>query len=74
MSSLHALFNVMFVPVKGSHKRGNPVSRDPAALVAKYSDPLVLHGTADRVTDPLASQDLYNDAQEVRCWQSCKCE
>lgn len=80
---------------KGSHKRGIPVSRDPAALVAKYSDPLVytgplrvrtgheilrissylmrnfksvtvpflvLHGSADRVTDPLASQDLYNEA------------
>ncbi|CAH9126640.1 unnamed protein product [Cuscuta epithymum] len=80
---------------KGSHKRGIPVSRDPAALVAKYSDPLVytgplrirtgheilritsylmrnlksvrvpffvLHGTADRVTDPLASQDLYNES------------
>ncbi|CAI9093563.1 OLC1v1029094C1 [Oldenlandia corymbosa var. corymbosa] len=83
---------------KGSHKRGIPVSRDPAALVAKYSDPLVytgpmrvrtgheilrissylmrnfksvtvpffvLHGTADRVTDPLASQDLYNEAASV---------
>ncbi|VFQ73200.1 unnamed protein product [Cuscuta campestris] len=80
---------------KGSHKRGIPVSRDPAALLAKYSDPLVytgplrirtgheilritsylmrnlksvtvpffvLHGSADRVTDPLASQDLYNEA------------
>ncbi|KAL3498512.1 hypothetical protein ACH5RR_041244 [Cinchona calisaya] len=80
---------------KGSHKKGIPVSRDPAALLAKYSDPLVytgpmrvrtgheilrissylmrnfksvtvpffvLHGTADRVTDPLASQDLYNEA------------
>lgn len=80
---------------KGANKRGIPVSRDPAALVAKYSDPLVytgpirvrtgheilrissylmrnfhsvtvpffvLHGTADRVTDPLASQDLYNEA------------
>ncbi|XAR69290.1 2-acylglycerol O-acyltransferase [Bertholletia excelsa] len=80
---------------KGSHKRGIPVSRDPAALLAKYSDPLVytgpmrvrtgheilristylmknfksvtvpffvLHGTADKVTDPLASQDLYNEA------------
>ena len=22
----------------------------------------VLHGTADKVTDPLASQDLYNEA------------
>ncbi|PIA42762.1 hypothetical protein AQUCO_02000308v1, partial [Aquilegia coerulea] len=80
---------------KGANKRGIPVSRDPAALVAKYSDPLVytgpirvrtgheilrissylmrnmksvtvpflvLHGTADTVTDPLASQDLYNEA------------
>lgn len=80
---------------KGANKRGIPVSRDPAALVAKYSDPLVytgpirvrtgyeilrisahltrifkfvtvpffvLHGTADRVTDPLASQDLYKEA------------
>lgn len=80
---------------KGANKRGIPVSRDPAALVAKYSDPLVytgpirvrtgheilrissyltrnfksvtvpffvLHGTADKVTDPLASQDLYNNA------------
>nr|XP_009801777.1 PREDICTED: uncharacterized protein LOC104247449 [Nicotiana sylvestris] len=47
---------------KGSHKRGILVSRDPATLVAKYSDPLVLHGIVDRVTDPLASQDLYNEA------------
>ncbi|KAJ4957707.1 hypothetical protein NE237_024818 [Protea cynaroides] len=80
---------------KGANKRGIPVSRDPAAMVAKYTDPLVytgpirirtgheilrissyllrniktvtvpflvLHGTADRVTDPLASQDLYNEA------------
>ncbi|XP_031488522.1 uncharacterized protein LOC116256323 [Nymphaea colorata] len=80
---------------KGANKRGIPVSRDPAALVAKYSDPLVytgpirvrtgheilkitahlqqnmknitvpffvLHGTADTVTDPLASKDLYNKA------------
>lgn len=80
---------------KGANKRGIPVSRDPAAMVAKYSDPLVytgpirvrtgheilrissylmrnfhsvtvpffvLHGTADRVTDPLASLDLYNEA------------
>ncbi|KAL6533953.1 hypothetical protein OROHE_013786 [Orobanche hederae] len=80
---------------KGANKRGIPVSRDPAALLAKYSDPLVytgpirvrtgheilrisaylmrniqcitvpffvLHGTADRVTDPLASQDLYDVA------------
>ncbi|KAK6140783.1 hypothetical protein DH2020_025479 [Rehmannia glutinosa] len=74
---------------------GNSSFEDPAALLAKYSDPLVytgpirvrtgheilrissylmrnfqsitvpffvLHGTADRVTDPLASQDLYNEA------------
>ncbi|KAG8491281.1 hypothetical protein CXB51_014538 [Gossypium anomalum] len=80
---------------KGANKRGIPVSRDPAALLAKYSDPLVytgpirvrtgheilrissylmqnlksvtvpffvLHGTGDKVTDPLASQDLYNEA------------
>lgn len=80
---------------KGANKRGIPVSRDPAALLAKYSDPLVytgpirvrtgheilrissyllhnlqkvtvpfmvLHGTADRVTDPLASQDLFHEA------------
>lgn len=72
-----------------------PVSRDPKALVAKYSDPLVytgsirvrtgyeilriatylqqnlkrlrvpflvLHGTADTVTDPDASQKLYEEA------------
>lgn len=88
----------LFVPkfqFKGANKRGIPVSRDPAALAAKYSDPLVytgpirvrtgheilrissflmqnmksvcvpffvLHGTADKVTDPLASQDLYNEA------------
>lgn len=83
---------------KGSHKRGIPVSRDPAALLAKYSDPLVytgplrirtgheilritsylmrnlksvtvpffvLHGTADRVTDPIASQDLFNEAASL---------
>lgn len=80
---------------KGANKRGIPVSRDPAQLVAKYSDPLVytgplrirtgseilrittflqrnmkritipflvMHGTADRVTDPFASQDLYHFA------------
>lgn len=83
---------------KGANKRGIPVSRDPAAMLAKYSDPLVytgpirvrtgheilrissyltrnlrsvtvpflvLHGTADRVTDPLASQDLYNEAASI---------
>ncbi|KAF2302011.1 hypothetical protein GH714_031309 [Hevea brasiliensis] len=83
---------------KGANKRGIPVSRDPVALLAKYSDPLVytgpirvrtgheilrissylmrnfkfvtvpffvLHGTADKVTDPLASQDLYNEAASM---------
>ncbi|KAF3326793.1 monoglyceride lipase-like protein [Carex littledalei] len=83
---------------KGANKQGIPVSRDPAAMLAKYSDPLVytgpirvrtgheilritsflmqklrsvtipflvLHGSADRVTDPLASQDLYNEAASV---------
>ncbi|KAG0498166.1 hypothetical protein HPP92_002857 [Vanilla planifolia] len=80
---------------KGANKRGIAVSRDPAAMQAKYSDPLVytgpirvrtgheilrisshlmqniglvtisflvLHGTADRVTDPLASQALFDEA------------
>ncbi|CAL9229981.1 unnamed protein product [Arabidopsis halleri] len=83
---------------KGANKRGIPVSRDPEALLAKYSDPLVytgpirvrtgheilritayltrnfksvtvpffvLHGTEDKVTDPLASQDLYNQAPSI---------
>ncbi|CAA7039780.1 unnamed protein product [Microthlaspi erraticum] len=83
---------------KGANKRGIPVTRDPEALLAKYSDPLVytgpirvrtgheilritayltrnfksvtvpffvLHGTEDKVTDPLASQDLYNQAPSV---------
>jgi len=78
-----------------AHKRGGAVSRDPQALVAKYSDPLVytgpirvrtgseilricsylqqnmkritvpflvLHGTTDTVTDPDASQELYDQA------------
>ncbi|KAJ4953119.1 hypothetical protein NE237_029951 [Protea cynaroides] len=80
---------------KSANKKRFPVSRDPAAMVAKYTDPLVytgpirvrtgheilrlssylmqnmnsitvpflvLHGTADMVTDPLASQELYNVA------------
>ncbi|KAE8687628.1 lachrymatory-factor synthase-like [Hibiscus syriacus] len=80
---------------KGTNKRGIPVSRDPAAMSAKYSNPLVytgpirvrtgheilrisshllrnfksvtipffvLHGTVDKVNDPLASWDLYNKA------------
>ncbi|KAJ1437772.1 Serine aminopeptidase, S33 [Sesbania bispinosa] len=78
-----------------AYKKGLPVSRDPEALIAKYSDPLVctgsirirtgyeilritsylqqnlrkvrapflvLHGTADSVTDPVASQKLYEEA------------
>ncbi|KAE8663944.1 Alpha/beta-Hydrolases superfamily protein isoform 3 [Hibiscus syriacus] len=78
-----------------ANKSGKPVSRDPAALVAKYSDPLVytgplrvrtgyeilrittylqenmsrlkvpflvLHGLDDTVTDPKASQKLYDEA------------
>ncbi|XP_058078974.1 uncharacterized protein LOC131227237 isoform X1 [Magnolia sinica] len=79
----------------GANKQGLPVSRDPEALVAKYSDPLVftgsirirtgyeilcissylqrnlhrvnvpflvLHGTSDSVTDPEASEKLYEEA------------
>ncbi|KAJ4972753.1 hypothetical protein NE237_005927 [Protea cynaroides] len=78
-----------------ANKKGMPVSRDPEALVTKYSDPLVytgsirirtgteilritaylqqnlrklcvpflvLHGTADTMTDPEASQKLYEEA------------
>lgn len=78
-----------------ANKTGTSVSRDPEALVAKYSDPLVftgsirvktgyeilritaylqqnlkrltvpflvLHGTADSITDPEASQKLYEEA------------
>eukprot|EP00250_Pteridium_aquilinum_P011835 c20339_g1_i1 orf=642-1865(-) len=94
---LAPVFSILFPTLQfsGAHKRGIPVSRDPAQLVAKYSDPLVytgplrirtgaeilritaylqrnikkitvpflvMHGTADRVTDPFASQDLYHCA------------
>ena len=78
-----------------ANKTGTVVSRDPEALVAKYSDPLVftgsirvrtgyeilritaylqqnlkkltvpflvLHGSADGVTDPAASRKLYEEA------------
>lgn len=97
MQAVAPLFSIVApkYQFKGANKRGIPVSRDPAALVAKYSDPLVytgpmrirtgheilrissylmrnlkyvtipffvLHGSADKVTDPLASQDLYNEA------------
>lgn len=84
--------------VGSANKTTLPVSRDPDALVAKYSDPLVytgairvrtgyeilkvssflqqnlskicipflvLHGTADEVTDPTASQKLYNEASST---------
>ncbi|KAL6181391.1 hypothetical protein ACLB2K_048046 [Fragaria x ananassa] len=84
--------------LSAANKTGVPVSRDPAALAAKYSDPLVytgairvrtgyeilritsylqqnlskmrvpflvLHGTADTVTDPKASQKLYNEASST---------
>ncbi|KGN62804.1 uncharacterized protein LOC101218489 [Cucumis sativus] len=97
VAALAPIFSIVIpkFQFKGANKRGIPVSRDPAALLAKYSDPLVytgpirvrtgheilrissylmrnfktitvpffvLHGTADKVTDPLASQDLYNEA------------
>ncbi|KAG6673103.1 hypothetical protein I3842_16G094900 [Carya illinoinensis] len=81
-----------------ANKKGTLVSRDPEALIAKYSDPLVytgsirvrtgyeilqitsylqrnlsklrvpffvLHGTADSVTDPKASQQLYEEASST---------
>ncbi|KAJ8771898.1 hypothetical protein K2173_027075 [Erythroxylum novogranatense] len=84
--------------VGAANKKGMPVSRDPEALVAKYSDPLVytgsirvrtgyeilrvatylqqnmrkltvpflvLHGTADTVTDPVASEKLYIEASSA---------
>lgn len=81
-----------------ANKKGMPVSRDPKALEAKYSDPLVytgairvrtgyeilritsylqqnlekvtvpflvLHGTADTITDPHASKKLYEEASST---------
>ncbi|KAF6168655.1 hypothetical protein GIB67_005267 [Kingdonia uniflora] len=81
-----------------ANKKGPPVSRDPEALIAKYSDPLVytgsirvrtgyeilritayllqnlrklkvpflvLHGTADTVTDPEGTQKLYEVASST---------
>ncbi|KAL0535517.1 hypothetical protein IC582_029848 [Cucumis melo] len=84
--------------VGSANKTTLPVTRDPDALVAKYSDPLVytgairvrtgyeilkissylqqnlskisvpflvLHGTADEVTDPTASQKLYKEASST---------
>ncbi|GAV69888.1 Hydrolase_4 domain-containing protein [Cephalotus follicularis] len=84
--------------VSAANKKGMPVCRDPEALAAKYSDPLVytgsirvrtgyeilritsylqqnleivrvpflvLHGTADTVTDPEASKKLYEEASST---------
>ncbi|KAM5570325.1 hypothetical protein ABKV19_011136 [Rosa sericea] len=84
--------------LSAANKTGIAVSRDPAALAAKYSDPLVytgairvrtgyeilritsflqqnlskmkvpflvLHGTADTVTDPGATQKLYEEASST---------
>ncbi|GAB4850608.1 hypothetical protein Ancab_029917 [Ancistrocladus abbreviatus] len=81
-----------------ANKKGAVVSRDPEALLAKYSDPLVytgslrvrtgyeilristylqqnlirlrvpfllLHGTADTITDPAASERLYQEASSA---------
>lgn len=81
-----------------ANKQGTVVSRDPEALLAKYSDPLVytgsirvrtgyeilrisaylqqnlekltvpffvLHGSADAITDPVASQRLYKEASSA---------
>jgi acylglycerol lipase len=81
--------------LSAAKKKIMPVSRDPEALLAKYSDPLVytgfirartgneilrlgahllqnlnrikvpflvMHGTADTVTDPKGTQKLYNEA------------
>lgn len=103
----HPIFAVVapivsfFIPkyqFSAANKKGMPVSRDPEALVAKYSDPLVftgsirvrtgyeilristylqqnmkrlrvpflvLHGTADTVTDPEASQKLYEESSST---------
>ncbi|KZV57908.1 monoglyceride lipase [Dorcoceras hygrometricum] len=97
---LAPVFSLLFprYQLSAANKRGIAVSRDPDALVAKYSDPLVftgsirvrtgyeilcittylqqnlsrlnvpflvLHGTADSVTDPTASQKLYDEAASI---------
>ncbi|KAL2555348.1 alpha/beta-hydrolase superfamily protein [Forsythia ovata] len=91
-----------------ANKQGIAVSRDPEALVAKYSDPLVftgsirirtgyeilritsylqknlsrltvpffvLHGIADSVTDPKASEKLYDEASStdktIKLYEGC---
>lgn len=84
--------------LSAANKKGVVVSRDPEALLAKYSDPLVytgfvrirtgyeilritsylqrnlrrlrvpflvLHGSADAVTDPEGSQKLYAEASST---------
>ncbi|KAG9457689.1 hypothetical protein H6P81_002197 [Aristolochia fimbriata] len=104
----HPIFSILapvfsfFLPkfqFSAANKAGGlPVSRDPEALVAKYSDPLVftgsirvrtgyeilrlstylqqnlvnittpflvMHGTADTVTDPEASEKLYEEASST---------
>lgn len=83
---------------RAANKSGTVVSRDPEALLAKYSDPLVytgairirtgceilrissflqknlmritapflvLHGSADAVTDPKGSMKLYEEASSI---------
>jgi acylglycerol lipase len=84
--------------LSAANKKGVLVSRDPEALITKYSDPLVytgsirvrtgyeilritsylqqnlsklrvpflvLHGNADTVTDPKASQKLHDEASST---------
>ncbi|KAL7192483.1 hypothetical protein ACSBR2_024339 [Camellia fascicularis] len=97
---LAPVFSFLFprLQFSAANKQGIPVSRDPDALVAKYSDPLVytgpirirtgyeilritaylqqnlrrlkvpflvLHGTADTITDPEASKKLYEEASST---------
>lgn len=94
------VFSLLFPTYQftAANKKGPPVSRDPEALRAKYSDPLVftgsirvrtgyeilrissylqqnlnkistpflvMHGTADTVTDPDGSQRLYDEASST---------
>ncbi|XP_047339738.1 monoacylglycerol lipase-like [Impatiens glandulifera] len=97
LTMLAPVFSFLFprYQLSAANKQGAAVSRDPKALAAKYSDPLVytgsirvrtgyellrisaylqqnlrrvrvpflvLHGTVDGITDPLASQKLYDEA------------
>ncbi|KAH7549433.1 hypothetical protein JRO89_XS13G0032000 [Xanthoceras sorbifolium] len=92
------IFVAKIYQFSAANKKGMPVSRDPGALVAKYSDPLVytgsirvwtgyeilpvsthlqqnlkrlrvpflvLHGTADTIIDPNASQKLYEETSST---------